>query len=80
MMLNQLSLSLFIIAEMNKTVKFVVKPFSEQDVMNPRSRPDLILFRNEHHVIVDNRLVSDAEIHLHDQQVLHIGRSNSSYK
>ncbi|KAL9558146.1 hypothetical protein MBANPS3_001052 [Mucor bainieri] len=60
-------------------VKFRVLGFAEEDVVGSRSRPDVILQRNGLSVMVDGHVVTEDEYYLHDQQIIHIGKSRTAY-
>lgn len=61
-------------------VKFQVLGFSQQDVAGSRARPDVILHRNGLSIVVDGQIVTEDEKHLHDQQIIHIGKGNAAYR
>ncbi|EPB87044.1 hypothetical protein HMPREF1544_06161 [Mucor circinelloides 1006PhL] len=61
-------------------VKFQVLGFSQQDVASSRARPDVILHRNGLSIVVDGQIVTEDEKHLHDQQIIHIGKGNAAYR
>lgn len=63
----------------DKKLKFQVLGFSEEDVVSSRARPDVILYRNGLHVVVDGHAVTEDEKYLHDQQIIHVGKGNAGY-